>query len=182
MFLWDYVICYIFHSQQVHCDPNICFIWWSIASEFADRVHVLLAMNHWLKWIIGGGGGVQNHWNLFWVYQNGIFLPGQNHFTRGKNQEKWLCLRPLWKIFLLRRCIRQWSVMSTIRSIGSRFTSFEPLSNRSQYKTNGTLVHNYSVIQLLLRSDATKVYSAEKKQKVWYFHYVGMGPRIKNGH
>ena len=37
----------------------------------------------------------QNHWNLFWVYQNGNFLPGK----------KWLC--SLWKIFLLRLWLGQ---------------------------------------------------------------------------
>ena len=41
----------------------------------------------------------QNHWNLFWVYQNGNFLPEKNISRREKNQENWLC--PLWKIFLL---------------------------------------------------------------------------------
>ena len=38
----------------------------------------------------------KNHWNLFWVNQNGNFLPGK------KYQEKWLC--PLRKIVLLRPC------------------------------------------------------------------------------
>ena len=33
------------------------------------------------------GGKVENHWNLFWVYQNGSFLAGKKHFTPGKNQE-----------------------------------------------------------------------------------------------
>ena len=28
--------------------------------------------------------------NLFWVYQNGNFLPGKSILRRGKNQEKWL--------------------------------------------------------------------------------------------
>ena len=42
----------------------------------------------------------QNDWNLFWVYQNGNFLPGKSISRRGKNQEKWLC--PLREIFLLR--------------------------------------------------------------------------------
>ena len=44
----------------------------------------------------------KNHWNLFWVYQNGNFLAGRSISRRGKNQEKWLC--PLWKVFLLRPC------------------------------------------------------------------------------
>ena len=38
--------------------------------------------------------------NLFWVYQNGNFLPGKSISRREKNQEKWLC--PLRKICLLR--------------------------------------------------------------------------------
>ena len=33
----------------------------------------------------------QNHWNLFWVYQNGNFLPGKSVSRQEKNQEKWLC-------------------------------------------------------------------------------------------
>ena len=41
----------------------------------------------------------QNHWNLFWIYQNGNFLLGKAFHAGKKNQEKWLC--PLWKIFLL---------------------------------------------------------------------------------
>ena len=42
----------------------------------------------------------QNHWNLFWVYQNGNFLPGKKISRQEKNQEIWLC--PVWKIVLLR--------------------------------------------------------------------------------
>ena len=42
----------------------------------------------------------ENNRNLFWVYQNGNFLPGKNISCWGKNQEKWLC--PLRKICLLR--------------------------------------------------------------------------------
>ena len=42
----------------------------------------------------------QNHSNLFWVYQNGNFLPGKSISCQEKNQEKWLC--PIRKIFLLR--------------------------------------------------------------------------------
>ena len=41
--------------------------------------------------------------NLFWVYQNGNFLPGKSISRREKNQEKWLC--PLRKICLLRPCL-----------------------------------------------------------------------------
>ena len=37
----------------------------------------------------------QNHWNMFWVYQNGNFLPGKGISHRAKNQERYLC--PLWK-------------------------------------------------------------------------------------
>ena len=33
----------------------------------------------------------QSHWNLFWVYQNGKFLPGKGIWRREKIQEKWLC-------------------------------------------------------------------------------------------
>ena len=43
--------------------------------------------------------------NLFWVYQNGNFLPGKNISRREKNdQEKWLC--PLRKICLLRPWVK----------------------------------------------------------------------------
>ena len=42
----------------------------------------------------------ENDENLFWVYQNGNFLPGKSISRREKNQEKWLC--PLRKICLLR--------------------------------------------------------------------------------
>ena len=45
----------------------------------------------------------ENDENLFWVYQNGNFLPGKSISRREKNQEKWLC--PLRKICLLRPCI-----------------------------------------------------------------------------
>ena len=44
-------------------------------------------------------------WNLFWVYQNGNFLPGKSISRREKNLEKWLC--PLWKIFPI--CPWVWS-------------------------------------------------------------------------
>ena len=44
----------------------------------------------------------ENDENLFWVYQNGNFLPGKSFSRREKNQEKWLC--PLRKICLLRPC------------------------------------------------------------------------------
>ena len=44
----------------------------------------------------------ENDENLFWVYQNGNFLPGKSISRREKNQEKWLC--PLRKICLLRPC------------------------------------------------------------------------------
>ena len=44
----------------------------------------------------------QNHWNLFWVYQNWNFLPGKSISHREKNLEKWLC--PLRKMFLLHPC------------------------------------------------------------------------------
>ena len=44
----------------------------------------------------------QNDQNLFWVYQNGNFLPEKAFHAREKNQEKWLC--PLRKNFLLRPC------------------------------------------------------------------------------
>ena len=45
----------------------------------------------------------KNDKNLFWVYQNGNFLPGKSISRREKNQENWL--RPLRKIFLLRPCL-----------------------------------------------------------------------------
>ena len=45
----------------------------------------------------------ENDENLFWVYQNGNFLPGKSISRREKNQEKWLC--PLRKICLLRPCV-----------------------------------------------------------------------------
>ena len=45
----------------------------------------------------------ENDGNLFWVYQNGNFLPGKSISRREKNQEKWLC--PLRKICLLRPCL-----------------------------------------------------------------------------
>ena len=32
----------------------------------------------------------ENDENLFWVYQNGNFLPGKNISLREKNLEKWL--------------------------------------------------------------------------------------------
>ena len=44
-----------------------------------------------------------NLWNLFGVYQNGIFTGKKEHFPLGKNQEKWLC--PSWKIFHLSLCL-----------------------------------------------------------------------------
>ena len=44
----------------------------------------------------------ENDGNLFWVYQNGNFLPGKSISCREKNQGKWLC--PLRKICLLRPC------------------------------------------------------------------------------
>ena len=44
----------------------------------------------------------ENDGNLFWIYQNGNFLPGKCKSRREKNQEKWLC--PLRKICLLRPC------------------------------------------------------------------------------
>ena len=43
----------------------------------------------------------ENDGNLFWVYQNGNFVPGKK-FHAGKNRKKWLC--PLRKICLLRPC------------------------------------------------------------------------------
>ena len=33
----------------------------------------------------------QNHENLFWVYQNGNFLPGKSISRRERNQEKLFC-------------------------------------------------------------------------------------------
>ena len=39
----------------------------------------------------------QNHWNLFWVYQNGNFLPGRKTFTPGKKSGK-MTLPPLKNI------------------------------------------------------------------------------------
>ena len=41
----------------------------------------------------------ENDGNLFWMYQNGNFLPGKNISHWEKNQEKLLC--PLIKICLL---------------------------------------------------------------------------------
>ena len=51
----------------------------------------------------------------------------------------------------------------------------------TQYETGLPLELNdtfYRMLPDITRPDATKVYSAEKKQKVWSFHFVGMGPRI----
>ena len=47
----------------------------------------------------------QNDENLFWVYENGNFLPRKSISLREKNQEKLLC-PPSEKIFLLRPCMR----------------------------------------------------------------------------
>ena len=57
----------------------------------------------------------ENHWNLFWIYQNRNFLPGKSISRRGKNQEKWFC--PLWKVFLL----HPWS---QIREVNNRLTGW----------------------------------------------------------
>ena len=40
-----------------------------------------------------------NQWNLFWVCQNGNFLPRKTISRRGKNEQKWLC--SLWIFFPL---------------------------------------------------------------------------------
>ena len=54
----------------------------------------------------------QNHWNLFWVYQSGNFLPGKSISLRERNREKRLC--PLWKILLLRLWLYMHSFYSPI--------------------------------------------------------------------
>ena len=53
----------------------------------------------------------QNHYNLFWVYQNENFLLGKSISRREKNQEKLLC--PLRKIFPLNAPAHNGILMST---------------------------------------------------------------------
>ena len=56
----------------------------------------------------------QNHYNLFWVYQNGNFLQGKSISRQEKIREKRLC--PLRKIFLLRPwpCVHSY-IMCTLK-------------------------------------------------------------------
>ena len=53
--------------------------------------------------------------NLFWVYENGNFLPGKSISRREQNQEKWLC--PLRKICLLHHC--GWVQILRIKPVAS---------------------------------------------------------------
>ena len=48
----------------------------------------------------------QNHWNLFWVYQNGKFSPGKTFHARGKKKTGNMTLPPLKNIPLMPLPIR----------------------------------------------------------------------------
>ena len=85
----------------------------------------------------------ENDENLFWVYQNGNFLPGKSTSRRETNEEKWLC--PLRKICLLRPC----KLTETLRFLTFRFTHTQTsalASNRSCWQKHKRV--HYKIMEI----------------------------------
>ena len=88
----------------------------------------------------------KNHWNLFWVIQNGKIFYWEKCISHQekKNQEKWLCPLRLRKKFLLRPCQNFWKKKNwdfcTIRMVGIsndcmlKILTYLLLSSKKSYK------------------------------------------------